>query len=156
MFEKNVLISAIIILILLLAIIGYLLNDSIYSNKTWPPSIAVCPDYWEDKTGTGKFCENIRKLGRCHLDEKTYDFSKAIDPKLRCEASKDFKMCDITWDGITNDDNACSSPSDKSSDTSSSTNMRPIMIGITIITIIMILYLFQSNKVSSSSGVHVP
>ena len=57
-FQKIVLISAIIILIIALLIIGITL---IYSKNTnWPPNIPSCPDWWlMDGSGNNQKCINI-------------------------------------------------------------------------------------------------
>jgi len=140
-FESNVLIGACVTLIILLAIIGYLLSLSKLSVSTWPPTIAVCPDYWEDPTGTGKECTNVHNLGKC--SGGPYDLTTLVVEKNRCQASKDVKYCDLSWDGITNDDNACAASSDKQA--SSSSMPRFMTIAIVIIVIIAFMYLMSSS-----------
>lgn len=147
-FETNVLIGACITMIVLLALIGYLLSKSNKSNKEWPPSIGVCPDYWEDETGTGKKCKNVHKLGSCGDPNNTdgYDLTRWAEKKNRCEASKVFKdTCNLSWDGITNDDNACATgPSDDNANKSSSMP-RFLIVIVVVIVIISVVYLMMSG-----------
>jgi hypothetical protein len=121
-FESKVVGIACVILIFLLAIIGYILSKAKHESKPWPPTIAPCPDYWEDTTGTGKHCTNPHNLGRCGIDTippQGVDLTYWSQAKNRCEASKLFSdTCNLTWDGITNDDMACATPSKASSSSS--------------------------------------
>jgi len=149
-FQSKVVGVACVVLIVMLSIIGYLLANSKIGAKEWPPTIAVCPDYWEDATGTGKHCTNPHNLGKCK-DEATKPGGGGVDwtywakPSMRCEASKVFRDgCDLSWDGITNDDNACASADSKKKDTSSS--MPPYMtIFLVILVIIALMYLLSSR-----------
>jgi len=143
-FQSKVVGVACIVLIVMLSIIGYLLANSKIESKTWPPTIAVCPDYWEDATGTGKECTNPHNLGKCHQkDGLPMDLTAWAKPSMRCMASKVFRdECDLSWDGITNDDNACTSADSKKKDTSSS--MPPYMtIVLVIIVVIALMYLLS-------------
>jgi hypothetical protein len=149
-FQSKVVGVACVVLIVMLSIIGYLLANSKIGAKEWPPTIAVCPDYWEDTTGTGKHCTNPHNLGRCKGREEQsgmdgLDFTSFMKPSMRCEASKIFRDdCDLSWDGITNDDNACASADSKKKDTSSS--MPPYMtIFLVILVIIAFMYLLSSR-----------
>ena len=169
MFEINVLIGACIMLIVILAVIGYFLSQSNKNTKEWPPTIAVCPDYWEDTTGTGKHCKNVHSLGRCLLpaderstsrqrpeEDKGVDLTAYATDKMRCESSKIFRdQCNVSWDGITNDDNACSTSDSKDKAAASSGMSRPMVIAIVIILIVALLYLFtggSSNGGNSGNG----
>jgi hypothetical protein len=152
-FETNVLIGACITMIVLLALIGYLLSKSNKSNKEWPPSIGVCPDYWEDETGTGKKCKNVHKLGRCGDmsgpggdGSDGYDLTWYAEKKNRCYTSKALKdICHLSWDGITNDDNACATgPSDDNANKSSSMP-RFLIVIVLVIVIISVVYLMMSG-----------
>jgi hypothetical protein len=147
-FETNVLIGACITMIVLLALIGYLLSKSNKSNKDWPPSIAVCPDYWEDVTGTGKQCVNVHKLGRCGGDiEKGYDLTYWGDKKNRCDASKVFRdQCKLSWDGITNDDNACATGASTDDGNKSSSMSRFLIVMVVIIVVISLVYLMSGGN----------
>lgn len=60
-FQKIVLFTAIVILILILVFIGYALQKS--KASVWPPLIGDCPDYWVDMSGNGSMCTNVKNLG---------------------------------------------------------------------------------------------
>ena len=146
-FQTKVVGIASVILIIMLSIIGYLLANSKLGNKTWPPTIAVCPDYWEDATGTGKHCTNPHNLGRCDVSSfgsEGVNLTYWVQPKSRCEAGKIFRdECNLSWDGITNDDNACASTDSKKKDTSS---MPPYMtIFLVVLVFIGIMYLVSKR-----------
>jgi hypothetical protein len=147
-FQTKVVGVACVILIIMLSIIGYLLANSRLSDKTWPPTIAVCPDYWEDATGTGKHCTNPHNLGRCDVSKQGSDgvnLTYYAKPAMRCEAGKLFRdTCNLSWDGITNDDNACASADSKKKDDSSS--MPPYMtIFLVILVIVALMYLMSKR-----------
>ncbi len=46
-FQKIVLIVAICLLIVVLTGMSYLMKKSI-SERTWPPTVSACPDYWTE------------------------------------------------------------------------------------------------------------
>lgn len=148
-FQTKVIGAACVVLIIMLSIIGYLLANSRLADKTWPPTIAVCPDYWEDATGTGKHCTNPHNLGKCGSLEGPNesggaDLTNWVKSKYRCEASKYLRDdCALTWDGITNDDNACASADSKKKPESS---MPPYMtIFLVILVIIALMYLLSKR-----------
>ena len=49
-FQKNVVIVACVVLIVVLGIIAYYLSQG-KNDMTWPPSVSNCPDYFEDQAG---------------------------------------------------------------------------------------------------------
>lgn len=76
MFQKIVVITAIVILLIALTVIGLSLSGAGQGGATsWPPVIGDCPDYWVDLEGTGSACLNVHNLGTCNLtnDKKIYD-----------------------------------------------------------------------------------
>jgi hypothetical protein len=105
-FQKFVLFSAIIILIIALVFIGISLKKS--NNQNWPPSVADCPDYWAiDGSGNNTSCINVKDLGTCppkgnenHLimnfNKKPFNGSNAT-----CQKYLWAKKCGLSWDGIT-------------------------------------------------------
>jgi hypothetical protein len=93
-FHKVVLGIAIILLVLILALIGYSLSYSTTVN--WPPIVGDCPDYWVDLSGNGEGCYNSRSLGSTTC-KKIIDFSDYTD----CQKFEWATECNITWDGIT-------------------------------------------------------
>lgn len=147
-FQTKVVGVACVVLIIMLSIIGYLLANSKLTDKTWPPTIAVCPDYWEDATGTGEHCTNPHNLGRCDVSNagsNGVDLRIFAQPKKRCEMGKILRDdCNLSWDGVTNDDNACASTDSKKKDDSSS--MPPYMtIFLVILVIIALMYLMSKR-----------
>ena len=105
-FQKIVLFSAIIILIIALIIIGITLSNS--TDKNWPPVLSNCPDFWTmDGSGNNPQCVNTKDLGTCppnsgsqHL---TMDFNSApyVGSNSSCAKYTWAKKCGISWDGIT-------------------------------------------------------
>jgi hypothetical protein len=103
-FERNTITVASTILIILLAIIGYFLATTAEGSQ-WPPSIANCPDYFEDTTGKGDKCLNVKNLGKCKpFPPLTKDYREFAKPENRCISSTVMTKCNLTWDGITNVD----------------------------------------------------
>jgi|UniRef100_A0A6C0EQ03 hypothetical protein len=105
-FQKIVLFSAIIILIIALVIIGISL---IYSkDQKWPPIVPACPDYWQiDGSGNNTTCTNVLDLGSCparngkpHL---VMNFNSPIFSGSNgvCAKYQWANNCGISWDGIT-------------------------------------------------------
>ena len=146
-FQTKVVGVACVVLIIMLSLIGYLLANSKTQDKTWPPTIAVCPDYWEDTSGTGKHCTNPHNLGRCDVSSfgsNGVDLTAFTKPAMRCQAGKVFRDdCNLSWDGITNDDNACASKDTKKKDDSS---MPPYMtIFLVILVVIALMYLMSKR-----------
>lgn len=105
-FQKIVLFSAIIILIISLVIIGISLTYA--KDQQWPPIVPSCPDYWQiDGSGNNTTCTNVLDLGSCpaqsgqqHL---VMDFNSAIFSGSNglCSKYKWANNCGISWDGIT-------------------------------------------------------
>jgi hypothetical protein len=105
-FQKLVLVIAIIILILSLIFIGIALSYA--KNKSWPPMVPSCPDYWQmDGSGNNATCTNIKDLGICppqggqkHLvmnfNDPMYSGQNGLCAKYTWANN-----CKVTWDGIT-------------------------------------------------------
>ena len=101
-FQSLVIVIAIILLIASLTFIGY----ALYSNKSdqqFPPVQATCPDYWTSHNGK---CVNSHNLGQCPgpVNFNTPHYQGDQGP---CNKSKWAKSCNVTWDGITNNDSIC-------------------------------------------------
>jgi len=114
-YNKTVLVVASVLLILGLVIIGFFITSA-QKNSTYPPVIGDCPDYWDVgyNTTNKKICTNRRSInsGRASNDCRTYpvaSFSVAgtSDNDIICEKNKWAKRCNIHWDGITNNSQAC-------------------------------------------------
>jgi len=120
-FEKSVLTVATILLIILLAAIGAMAYSSKF-GQDFPPVQSECPDYWiVNADGT---CTNKQNLGTC-ADGSQHTMNFTTDQwtgpgglKKKCDWAKN---CNITWDGVTNNDTACSSQSSNSMNNNEST-----------------------------------
>lgn len=105
-FQKIVLLTAIIFLIVALVIIGISLHYS--RDLVWPPTIASCPDWWVmDGSGNNQKCINIKDLGTCKSDsnlehqEMNFNTSVFTGSNGTCNKYNWAKNCDLSWDGIT-------------------------------------------------------
>ena len=112
-FQEITVIIALVLLIICLIIIGITLYNSTY-NAEYPPVSADCPDYWKDLgVSSGEGCVNAQSLGKQdkQICKGPMDFSLSgwQGSDGMCRKNKWAKTCDLTWDGITNNDNACSS-----------------------------------------------
>lgn len=98
-FQKISLLIASILVVLMLAFIGYMLYKA-KSQVQFPPSIAQCPDYWT--VSNDNTCTNVLNLGSgC---ESPIDFS---GPQWQGTTGMKAKYnwannCGITWQGVTN------------------------------------------------------
>ena len=107
-FVNVCIISAFVILIVILIVVGLASNRST-SKKNIYPVVSNCPDYWYDsydptdptKTKAGT-CFNNMNLGKPECG-KTVDFSNMDF----CTKQTWAKRCDIMWDGITNAAHKC-------------------------------------------------
>ena len=113
-FQKIVLTIAIVLLIILLIVINLSLTNA-SSAKIWPPITTNCPDYWEDNSGNGAQCVNVKNIGTCFnkdpkfgangklLRGKSMDFSGAPYTGINglCDKQKWANTCGVAWDGIT-------------------------------------------------------
>lgn len=111
-FQSITMTVAIVLLVLCLIFIGSALYKSKYKTQ-YPPVVADCPDYWLDMShGDGSRCINKKGLGSSSCS-KNMDFSGSFwtgDDGL-CRKNKWARQCDLTWDGVTNNMNACDSSS---------------------------------------------
>ena len=118
-FKKRVVGTAIAILIFAIILIGVLLFTG-GGDSTWPPVVSECPDYWidrVDKEGEAKKCFNVHNLGKSSCDN-VMDFSTDFwsGSTGDCRKYKWANNCNVTWDGITNNNNICDSDSDSDDD----------------------------------------
>ena len=106
-FQKIVLFSAIIILIISLVIIGIALSYA-KSNSVWPPIVPDCPDYWSiDGSGNNARCLNVKDLGTCrptsgnrHLS-MNFNNAPFVGSNEMCAKYNWANNCNVSWDGIT-------------------------------------------------------
>lgn len=125
-FQKIVLTVAVVLLIIFLMMVGYMLYKQKY-NAEFPPTVSDCPDYWLDVSGNdasgneivSPYCYNVKNLGSGTC-EKKMDFSTSFwsSSDGLCKKQKWANSCNLTWDGVTNNNNACSDNS-KSNDNDS-------------------------------------
>ena len=107
-FKKTVLIIAIVLLIGTLIFLGSMMASKA-KDAAWPPKVASCPDFWEEKGGVDKngnslvSCNNVHDLGKSSC-KKIMNFSADMwqGSEGDCRKSNWAKNCDLTWDGITN------------------------------------------------------
>lgn len=120
-FQKIVLTVALIVFILLIMFIGSVLYQNKYTSA-FPPVVASCPDYWLDKESnatnpiddsqdkTYGSCFNIKNLGNPSCSkEMNFNGDEWSGSDGNCRKYKWAKGCDLTWDGITNNDSICDS-----------------------------------------------
>jgi hypothetical protein len=105
-FQKLILFSAIIILIIALVIIGVALSKS--KSQSWPPMVPTCPDYWvADGSGNNVTCTNVKKLGTCQPASGesllTMNFNQAPynGANGTCAKYTWANNCGVSWDGVT-------------------------------------------------------
>ena len=105
-FQKFVLFSAIIILIITLVFIGISLTAA--NEMAWPPMTPECPDWWTvDGSGNTSTCVNVKDLGTCppqsgqkHLT-MNFNTPAFTGSNGLCSKYNWATKCGLTWDGIT-------------------------------------------------------
>ena len=109
-FQDIVISLAIFFLIITLIIVGI----ALYRNRAslaFPPVVADCPDYWIDSSdGNGASCQNVKNLGKSSC-ARTMNFNTSTFNSSTlglCAKSQWAKNCNLPWDGVTNNENACS------------------------------------------------
>jgi len=106
-FQKTVLVSAAVILLISLIFISIALYNSKYNAK-FPPVDAYCPDYWivEDENGVTK-CKNVYNLGTCtNAGDKAFNPTQKFHRGL-CQKYNWTNKCNITWQGVSNATEPC-------------------------------------------------
>lgn len=103
---------------LLLVILLILLVINLNSNKyKFAPVISDCPDYWETTTDASNniVCLNTHNLGNnssgCYFPKLVYKKNKLntylmyySNMTLKCYLKRIFNACNVTWDGLTNNE----------------------------------------------------
>lgn len=105
-FQKTVLYTALIILILLLGFIAIMLRNS-KTDVVFPPVVNQCPDYW---LSTAKdVCVDTHSLAvveSCYTNsgskEKDFTTSDYEGPSGQKAKLQWANACGVQWDGITN------------------------------------------------------
>lgn len=108
-FQKIVLYSAIIILIIVLVVIGIALSYA--KDESWPPMVPSCPDWWIiDGSGNDATCVDIKDLvdkSKCHAASGDKHYKKNFNTSLytgsngNCAKRTWANNCGVQWDGIT-------------------------------------------------------
>ena len=99
-FQKIVLITAIIILVITLIVIGVSLALS--APEVWPPLVPQCPDYWTmDGSGNNPICNNVQNLGTCNLKTMNFDQPQFTGANSTCNKYLWATQCNLAWDGLT-------------------------------------------------------
>ena len=104
-FQKITIGIAVILLIICLIFIGYSLYKAKY-YVAFPPVAADCPDYWLDNEGV---CTNVKGLGSCTSSTINFNNSFYSGDEGLCRKYNWAKKCNLTWDGVTNNKDACKS-----------------------------------------------
>ncbi len=113
-FQETVVVIALILLVICLIVIGI----SLYNNKyqgIYPPVASQCPDYYTDASESGStICKSPDLyLGNTSASTCTgdVDFSDSIYTGSNGDCAKQnwANKCGLTWDGITNNNQACNS-----------------------------------------------
>jgi hypothetical protein len=115
-FNKTVLIVACILLILGLVLIGLFISKNI-EKAAYPPVVGDCPDYWDVGYNTStnkKTCtSNSINIGRVqpprcrNYAAQNFDANGTSVDDIICSKHRWAKECNIHWDGITNNSQAC-------------------------------------------------
>jgi hypothetical protein len=111
-FNKSVLIVASVLLILGLIIIGFFITKSI-ENSSYPPIISDCPDYWDVayNADNKKICTpnsiNDGKTSCRNYPLANFTAFGSTEADILCAKKKWAKDCNIHWDGVTNNSQAC-------------------------------------------------
>ena len=105
-FQQVVLTSAITILIICLAISGYGLVKK-KQNAEWPPITATCPDYWvQNEDGNCVPGADFPKAEEGNVSTNSCNvilpITSKTKPNDKAFAKAWAKSCNLTWDGITN------------------------------------------------------
>lgn len=81
-------------------------------SLTYPPVTANCPDYWVDQSvGDSSNCINVKNLGKSSEScPNKMNFNTSLFSSV-CAKSVWAKNCDLTWDGVTNNEIACANKS---------------------------------------------
>ena len=99
-FYKQVAIVTLVILIISLAIFGYVITEGV-STAYFPSYVSKCPEYWK-WDGENKKCVNINNMNLGNGD------SNYVPSNDICTNKKWAANNRIVWDGVTNT-NRCAS-----------------------------------------------
>jgi hypothetical protein len=101
---------ALLILLIALVGIGYTMYKS--KNKFVADNVVIgeCPDYWNMVNEDGNnYCVNAKNFGKSECSSKMNFFTQPWNTgNGMCNKYNWANQCELTWDGITNNPNACS------------------------------------------------
>ena len=106
LYQQIILLITVSMLVIIL-VMFFFFTKKTTTNKTWPPIIGDCPDYWVDLSGNGTACYNKQNLGTCNkhtdIDKNTMNFNVAPynSDTTNCSKYTWATNCGVTWDGIT-------------------------------------------------------
>tara|TARA_B100001093_G_C26264120_1_gene774041 strand:+ start:52 stop:432 length:381 start_codon:yes stop_codon:yes gene_type:complete len=115
-FNKTVIISALVILVISLTILGVFVAKAL-SEAKFPPVVADCPDYWDvELTDDGKTrCVNNTNINtytnaeaegnnqNCsNYPTENFYATGSTPTKVLCSKYDWADKCGIVWDGVTN------------------------------------------------------
>lgn len=111
---KSVFLVIVVVVFIFATIYTVYKTDEEVTNKKWPPSISKCPDYWvQDLTADDTICTNVKNLGletdSCPnpLNVDTYIHDSKLLSQDDCAKAQWARSCNLTWDGITNNEKIC-------------------------------------------------
>ena len=117
-FQKTVITISVIVLIISLIILGIFLAKSLFEDS-YPPVVSDCPDYWDVSYNANNEVECINTStintgigdvpgGDCNNYPVNLFLGSGLQNEdILCEKYKWSKKCNITWDGVTNNNKAC-------------------------------------------------
>ena len=110
-FYKIIIILALIVLICMLAFVGYQLELT-SQNYYFPPHLSNCPDFYTNQDGTCVPTYVITKNDVASCTSNRFDEEKYNNPGMGpssgiCEKKKWAQTCGVNWDGITNNPAVC-------------------------------------------------
>lgn len=110
-FYKNIFISTILSVIILLGIVAYVMYNS-KDKQIYPPILSNCPDYYNlnDKgvcVNTGMWKISDQTCNNINFGESKYKVTGTGKDSGICAKKTKADDCKITWDGITNNYSIC-------------------------------------------------
>lgn len=102
-FQKNVIYIVAALFLVALIIFGIIIYKKRKTAAKETMKKINCPDYWEDLSeGDGSNCVNVKNLGTCGSNSMDFTTKQWLGDKGLCNKNEWAKKCDLTWDGITN------------------------------------------------------
>jgi len=124
-FQKNITIIACVILIVSLIVLAMFLSNSIKTAQ-WPPIKSKCPDYWDiDISGSNIECVNTSTVNECQTPANLDTLANTCNGfkpdelfaqnapgntqniSTDCLKYKWAQKAGVTWDGVSNNKEAC-------------------------------------------------